>query len=102
MWKWNDAKKNDSVTKSDSNHIKIRRPYDFAESDEKNKNTPEPVKVQVMRNGPLVVNGKIKVLTPDGKLLKTGEFTSFCRCGQSNSMPYCDGMHRKIVLSSKF
>ncbi len=102
MWKWNDKKKNDSITKTDLNHIKIRRPYDFAELDEKNKGTPEPVKVQVMKNGPLVVSGEIKVLSPDGKLLKTGEFTSFCRCGQSNSMPYCDGMHRKIVLSGEF
>lgn len=102
MWKWNEDKKNDDVSRSNFNHIKIRRPFDFAELDEKNKNTPGLVTVKLMKNGPLVVNGKIKVITHDGKQLKTGEFTSFCRCGQSNSMPYCDGMHRKIVTSDEF
>lgn len=102
MWKWNDAKKNDSVTKSNFNHIKIRRPYGFAELDEKKQFTPDPVNIQIMKNGPLVVRGEIKLITPEGAQMKTGEFTSFCRCGQSNSMPYCDGMHRKIVMSDEF
>ena len=96
MWKWNDAKKNDSVTKSDSNHIKIRKPHDLIELDKKKKDASDPVKIQVMKNGPLVVRGEIKVIAPNGRQLKTGEFTSFCRCGASGKMPFCDGTHKRV------
>ena len=60
---------------------------------------PEPVKpieIQIMRDGPIVVYGKINLIDKDGKAYKTYSITSFCRCGASGNMPFCDGTHRKI------
>lgn len=60
---------------------------------------PEPVKpieIQIMRDGPMVVYGKIKLVDKEGKEYKTYSITSFCRCGASGNMPFCDGTHRKI------
>ena len=98
MWKWNDDVKNKLVTSSDTNHIKIRRPYEFHKrrNEEENTNKENAVSVRIMKNGPLIAEGNFKVVTSDGKKLQTGSFTSSCRCGQSNSMPFCDGTHRKI------
>jgi uncharacterized Fe-S cluster protein YjdI len=61
----------------------------------------QPVWVQVMRDGPVVVQGKFKVFDGDGKELKTWSFTSFCRCGESLNMPFCDGNHRKAGFRSE-
>jgi uncharacterized Fe-S cluster protein YjdI len=56
----------------------------------------KPVMIQIMRDGPIVVTGKIKLTDNTGKEYKTYSITSFCRCGASSNMPFCDGMHRKI------
>jgi uncharacterized Fe-S cluster protein YjdI len=65
---------------------------------------PEPiiptVEVRVMRDGPLVVRGEFKITGTDGKEQKKMKIASFCRCGKSNNMPYCDGTHRKISWAS--
>ena len=94
MWKWNDESKNESVTAADKNHIRIRRPGDFKSFDTTQGET-EPVQVKIMKNGPYVIQGSISVVSENGPVHKTGRFTSLCRCGQSNTMPFCDGMHRK-------
>lgn len=56
----------------------------------------KPVEIQIMKDGPIVVTGKITLKDSDGKEYKTYSITSFCRCGASNNMPFCDGTHRKI------
>ena len=56
----------------------------------------KPVEIQIMKDGPIVVTGRIKLTDDDGKEYKTFSITSFCRCGASNNMPFCDGTHRKI------
>ena len=94
MWKWNDDEKNEHVTPADKNHIKIRRPDDYKSFDAGGQ-APEPVHIKIMKNGPYVIQGSFKVRSENGPVHKTGRFTSLCRCGQSNSMPFCDGMHRK-------
>jgi uncharacterized Fe-S cluster protein YjdI len=55
-----------------------------------------PVEIQIMKDGPIVVTGKIKLTDNEGKEYKTYSISSFCRCGASNNMPFCDGAHRKI------
>jgi uncharacterized Fe-S cluster protein YjdI len=56
----------------------------------------KPTNVRIMKDGPIVVEGQFKAIGGDDKELKPTKMTSFCRCGNSRSMPYCDGTHRKI------
>jgi uncharacterized Fe-S cluster protein YjdI len=56
----------------------------------------KPVEIQIMKDGPIVVTGKIKLTDVEGREYKTYSISSFCRCGASNNMPFCDGTHRKI------
>lgn len=56
----------------------------------------KPAKVTIMKDGPIVVEGEFKVIGTEGNEMKSMVMTSFCRCGGSKSMPFCDGTHRKI------
>ena len=63
----------------------------------KKKETQESkVKIQIIKNGPVLVEGDFNVIGPDGNELRTLGMTSFCRCGNSGSQPFCDGTHRKV------
>ena len=63
-----------------------------------NKEENEPIqnkteiKVDVMKNGPLLVSG-ILIVTNNGVTESKSKTTAFCRCGASNNKPYCDGGH---------
>ncbi len=59
----------------------------------------KPAKITIMKDGPIVVEGEFKVIDSNGNEMKSMIMTSFCRCGGSHSMPYCDGRHRKIGFS---
>ena len=50
-------------------------------------------KVEVLKDGPLLVYGTLKVKSSDGKEEIKNRSTAFCRCGASNNKPYCDGNH---------
>lgn len=56
----------------------------------------KPTSIRIMRDGPIVVEGTFKVVGADDRELRPTRMTSFCRCGHSRSMPYCDGNHRKV------
>jgi uncharacterized Fe-S cluster protein YjdI len=60
--------------------------------------TVQPAEIQIMKDGPILVTGKIMLTDNEGKEYKTYSITSFCRCGASNNMPFCDGTHRKIAF----
>ncbi|MCK4991100.1 MAG: CDGSH iron-sulfur domain-containing protein, partial [Bacteroidales bacterium] len=62
----------------------------------KNSTRVKPTNIRIMKDGPIVVEGKFKVIGADNRELKPTQMTSFCRCGDSMSMPYCDGTHRKV------
>ena len=68
---------------------------------QENRNRAKPVKVKIMKNGPIVVEGSFRVIGADNNELKSTIMTSFCRCGNSRSMPYCDGTHRKIGFTEE-
>lgn len=49
--------------------------------------------IKVLRNGPLLIEGKFQLHNVDGKVnCQTGK-TSLCRCGLSGKRPFCDGTH---------
>jgi len=51
-----------------------------------------PARVTPIRNGPLLVTGKIEVRHEDGTV-ETLPRATLCRCGQSNHKPFCDNQH---------
>jgi CDGSH-type Zn-finger protein len=53
------------------------------------------VKVTVLANGPLMVEGSIKVVKKDGSSETKEQKNFLCRCGYSQKKPYCDGSHKK-------
>lgn len=54
------------------------------------------VKVQVLKDGPLLVAGKIGLTGADGKQIESQQDPiAFCRCGHSANGPFCDGGHKK-------
>lgn len=55
-----------------------------------------PTTVQVTRGGPYLVKGKFVFVGTDGKEETKEGSIALCRCGASNSKPFCDGTHRKI------
>lgn len=89
-YEWNDEKKQKQVKKE----IKKEEPV-------KDRIEVEAAEVRVMHNGPLLVKGKFKIIGSSGTELKQMKMATFCRCGKSQKMPFCDGTHRKINFSAE-
>ncbi|MBT8238279.1 MAG: (4Fe-4S)-binding protein [Croceitalea sp.] len=53
-------------------------------------------KIDVAKNGPLLVHGNIEIAHADGSTETKKRTTAFCRCGASSNKPFCDGTHNKI------
>jgi uncharacterized Fe-S cluster protein YjdI/CDGSH-type Zn-finger protein len=51
-----------------------------------------PAKVMPIRDGPLLVTGKIEVRREDGTV-ETLPRATLCRCGESQHKPFCDNQH---------
>jgi uncharacterized Fe-S cluster protein YjdI/CDGSH-type Zn-finger protein len=51
-----------------------------------------PTTMTPIRNGPLLVTGKIEVRSEDGSV-ETLPRVTLCRCGQSEHKPFCDNQH---------
>lgn len=57
----------------------------------------EPIVIRCRENGPLVIQGPVKVVDHQGNefAIPAGkENLALCRCGQSQKKPFCDGSHR--------
>ena len=52
-------------------------------------------RVRVTRNGPLHLRGTIEIRMPDGTAIHDTR-VSLCRCGGTQSPPFCDNSHRAI------
>ncbi|MEM6347477.1 MAG: (4Fe-4S)-binding protein [Bacteroidota bacterium] len=57
---------------------------------------PERIRVDVIRNGPLMVHADCSIVDADGNETQKDTKVFFCRCGASENKPYCDGTHKKI------
>ncbi|HEY8761219.1 MAG TPA: (4Fe-4S)-binding protein [Candidatus Dormibacteraeota bacterium] len=54
-----------------------------------------PTTVTPIRDGPLMVSGKIEVRREDGSV-ETLPRATLCRCGQSQHKPFCDNQHLAV------
>lgn len=53
------------------------------------------LKIKVLPNAPLLIDGQVEIIMPDGtSLIKNN--AHLCRCGASQNKPFCDGSHAKI------
>lgn len=86
-WYYNDEKKREEYEKQ---HAQLSKSEQAGEPVEE-----KPVKVTIMKDGPILLQGKFKITGADGNELKTLSMTSLCRCGQSSTNPFCDGSHRR-------
>ncbi|WP_080904668.1 CDGSH iron-sulfur domain-containing protein [Parabacteroides sp. Marseille-P3160] len=53
------------------------------------------LKIRVLPNAPLSVEGKVELILADGTSV-VKENPHLCRCGGSKHKPFCDGTHAKI------
>jgi len=70
----------------------------FYNDPEKNQKTDSPegnevVKIEIMKDGPAIVNGKSVIILESGNETKHEGIISLCRCGKSKNQPLCDGSH---------
>lgn len=59
------------------------------------ENKESLLKIKVLPNGPLFVEGKMEITLVDGTT-DIKDKAAFCRCGASQNKPFCDGSHAKI------
>jgi len=52
------------------------------------------LRVDARENGPLWLSGPFAIRSADGNTMLAGTKTKLCRCGQSQSKPFCDGSHK--------
>jgi len=60
------------------------------------------VEIKVRDNGPYKVTGPVRLVDAEGQPfdLAVGEAVALCRCGHSQTKPFCDGSHRDSGFSS--
>lgn len=95
-FKWNDEDKN-KLEKSP----KAVKENKEETSDEEMGYLAEPLKLQVMRNGPLLVSGKFRLIGNNGLEIKSMQIVSLCRCGFTANPPFCDGQHFKMGFNDE-
>jgi len=49
-----------------------------------------------IENGPILFSGKMLISKSNGEVLYCRESGAICRCGASNSKPFCDGSHQSM------
>ncbi|HUW07613.1 MAG TPA: (4Fe-4S)-binding protein [Williamwhitmania sp.] len=88
-FKWNDPEKNEQESS------------EKLVGEDEERSIPEfkinePIRIQVMTNGPLVISGRFKLYGQKGIELKSMQMISICRCGHTHNPPFCDGTHFKV------
>lgn len=70
-------------------------------------NYEKECKITICKDGPYIVSGNVplseKIIVPDGKSYKyedgdelpQSETYAICRCGETNTPPFCDGSHEE-------
>jgi CDGSH-type Zn-finger protein len=60
------------------------------------------VRVEITREGPVLVYGATDIVTPDGDTLRSSRaVTALCTCRRSRRFPLCDTSHRNRQRRSR-
>lgn len=59
-----------------------------------------PIEIAPQLDGPLMVRGNMEIIASTGRMVARMKAARFCRCGHSNTKPFCDGTHAKIGFKS--
>jgi CDGSH-type Zn-finger protein/uncharacterized Fe-S cluster protein YjdI len=59
-----------------------------------------PLEVTPITDGPLQVRGNMEIISGTGRVVARLESARLCRCGGSNTKPFCDGTHARIGFRS--
>ncbi len=60
------------------------------------------MKISAMENGPLLIESADMNITKQGETEKIdGKMIALCRCGHSNSKPFCDGAHKQAGFQAE-
>lgn len=53
------------------------------------------IEIKVRDDGPYKVTGPVRLIDPDGAEIDVpaGDTIVLCRCGRSETKPFCDGSH---------
>lgn len=58
----------------------------------------KPRRVTPVRGGPVLIEGPVEVVLPDGAtVVSERPVVALCACGRSKRYPLCDTSHRKRV-----
>ncbi|GAM99613.1 Mlr4660 protein [alpha proteobacterium U9-1i] len=54
------------------------------------------LEVAPQTDGPLMVRGNMEIISGTGRVVARVQAARLCRCGHSNTKPFCDGTHAKV------
>ncbi|MCO6452760.1 MAG: CDGSH iron-sulfur domain-containing protein [Caldilineales bacterium] len=58
--------------------------------------TGGPLEIIPEENGPLILDGNFEIISADKQAVFRGKRAFLCRCGHSESKPFCDHTHARI------
>jgi CDGSH-type Zn-finger protein/uncharacterized Fe-S cluster protein YjdI len=59
-----------------------------------------PLAIDPQVDGPLQVRGNVEIISGTGRVVARVESAKLCRCGHSNTKPFCDGSHARVGFRS--
>jgi CDGSH-type Zn-finger protein/uncharacterized Fe-S cluster protein YjdI len=59
-----------------------------------------PLAIDPLTDGPLQVRGNVEIISGTGRVVARVESARLCRCGASNTKPFCDGSHERVGFRS--
>ncbi|HET9989838.1 MAG TPA: ferritin-like domain-containing protein [Kofleriaceae bacterium] len=59
-----------------------------------------PLAIDPLTDGPYQVRGNLEITSGTGRVVARVQSAKLCRCGASNTKPFCDGTHVKIGFRS--
>ena len=81
-----------AVARCPSGALRARRRGDRVAS----MNPEEEIEIRVSRDGPLLLRGRLRIVSAAGETIATADAAALCRCGATANPPFCDGSHTRI------